>query len=141
MKIENFKEKLELEKITEEPIYSEPRIIMGYKMRLLVYLNEINGHGNHLSIYLQLMKGYLDECLQWPFIRTIEIALLHPENKDTHKLSLTLTTDDEYIECYEKPFSDTNEEIGYSKFIDHDSLHAKGFLKDDKLFIRCEIGQ
>ena len=141
MKIENFKEKIELEKITEEPIYSEPRIIMGYKMRLLVYLNEINGHGNHLSIYFQLMKGYLDECLQWPFIRTIGIALLHPENKDTHKRSLTLMIDDEFIECYEKPFSDTNEEIGYSKFIDHDSLHAKGFLKDDKLFIRCEIGQ
>ena len=54
---------MELEKITEEPIYSEPRIIMGYKMRLLVYLNEINGHGNHLSIYFQLMKGHLDECL------------------------------------------------------------------------------
>ena len=141
MKIENFKEKIELEKITEEPIYSEPRIIMGYKMRLLVYLKERNGDGNHLSIYFQLMKGHLDECLQWPFTRTIEIALLHPENKDTHKQSLTLTTDDEDIECYEKPYFDTNGAIGYSEFIDHDSLHAKGFLKDDKLFIRCEIGQ
>ena len=140
MKIENFKEKMELEKITEEPIYSDPCIIMGYKMRLLVYLNDMNDHGNHLSIYFQLMKGHLDECLHWPFIRTIEIALLHPENKDTHQRSFTLT-DDEYIKCYEKPFFDKNEEIGYSEFIDHDSLHAKGFLKDDKLFIRCEIRQ
>lgn len=110
-------------------------------MRLWVYLNGINGgQGKHLSLHFQLKKSHLDECLFWSFIRTIEIALLHPENKDTHKRSLTLT-DDEHIESYEKPFFDTNKEIGYSEFIDHDSLHAKGFLKDDKLFIRCEIGQ
>ena len=31
-----------MEKTTKEPIYSEPNIIMGFKMRLWVYLNGIN---------------------------------------------------------------------------------------------------
>ena len=86
-------------------------------MRLWVYLNGINGgQGKHLSLYFQLKKSHLDECLFWSFIRTIEIALFYPENKETHK------------ESYVKPYFDTNNEIGYNEFFDHDSLHAKGFL-------------
>ena len=33
-----------------------------------------------------------------------------------------------HIESYVKPYFDTNNEIGYNEFFDHDSLHAKGFL-------------
>ena len=47
--------------------------------------------GIHLSLYFQLMKGHLDERLFWSFIRTIEIALLYPENKVKHKENFTLT--------------------------------------------------
>lgn len=64
MEIENFKEKLELEKITEEAILSEPHIINCYKMRIEVYLNGYDtGKGTYLSIYLQLMKGDFDDFL------------------------------------------------------------------------------
>ena len=53
---------------------------------------------------------------------------------------MTLTVDDECKDCYEKPF-EYNEPIGCPKFIDHDSLRAKGFLRENKLLIRCKIGQ
>ena len=140
-RIENFKQKMELEKTTGEPIYSEPHVIKGYKMRLQVYLNGLFGQGKQLSLYFQLMKGRFDDCLDWPFTKTIEMTFLHPEKKATHKGILKSTINPDDIHSFGKPYFDANESIGYTEFIDHDSLHSKGFLKEDKLFIKCEIGQ
>ena len=82
MEIKNFKEKLELEKTTEEPIFSEQHIINWYKMRMEVYLNGYDkGKGTYLSIYLQLMKGDFDDFLNWPFTKPVILTVMHPENR------------------------------------------------------------
>ena len=39
MKIENYNRQFEEEKTAEQPIYSNPHMIYGFKMRLMVYLN------------------------------------------------------------------------------------------------------
>ena len=142
MKILNFEEKIKLERITGKPIYSEPHIINCYKMRLQVYLiGDEMGRGKFLSIYFQLMKGQFDDCLSWPFTKQIIITLLHPKEEETFERALTLTDDDEDKDCYEKPSLEYNEPIGCPKFIEYDSLCAKGYLSENKLFIRCKIGQ
>lgn len=91
MKILNFEEKMKLEKITGEPIFSEPLIFNCYKVRLHVYLNgDQMGHGKFLFICFQLMEGHFDDCLSWPFTKQIIITLLHPKGEETFERDVTL---------------------------------------------------
>ena len=64
METKDLKEKSELEKPTEEPIFSETHIIKYYKVKLEVYLNGIGtGKGRYLSLFVQFLEGDFDDCL------------------------------------------------------------------------------
>ena len=154
MEIEDFKKKLKLERTTEEPIFSEPRIINCYKMRLHVYLNGYGTKkGKHLSILFQLMKGDFDDCLSWPFTKLVTLTVMHPENERADSASGFLDTDLESdpeiddFESFMKPVDDDDDDndeyqqCGYHTFISHKTLHSKGYIKEDRLFIKCEVQQ
>ena len=156
MEIENFKEKLELEKATVKPIFSEPHIINYYKMRLEVYLDGHGaGKGRYLSIYLQLLKGELDDCVSWPFTKSVMLTVMHPKESkmDVCKI-LTYpepdNNDDDYDLDYDNyGYNDTeelwnpdNNVIECSRrrdFISHQELLFKGYIKNDRFFIKCEL--
>ena len=83
MKIENYNRKLEEEKISGGKQCSDPNMVQGSKMRLEIYLNgQGNCTGTHLSVYWRLMKGELDDCLEWPFDKMITFVLIHQDNKN-----------------------------------------------------------
>ena len=57
------------------PFFSHPG---GYKMCLRVHSNGIcPGEGTHVSVYVHLMQGELDDQLQWPFRGDITVQLLN----------------------------------------------------------------
>ena len=88
-----------------------------------------------------MMKGDFDECLSWPFTKPIKLTLMHPKAKHKHEKTMELSTCHDF-DSFQKPDNDAaDNSIGYHKFISHESLHANGYLKEDKLFIKCEIGQ
>lgn len=142
MKIANFKEKMELERSTGKPTFSEPHIVDCYKLRLEVYLNgQSAGKGTHLSIFFHLMKGHFDDCLSWPFTKPIKLILKHPKGKMNYEKTIELPNHDDF-DSFQKPDNgNTDDSIGYREFISHESLYANGYLKEDQIFIRCEIGQ
>ena len=162
MEIENFEEKVKLEKTTEEPIFSEPHIINYCKMRLEVYLNgHGTGKGRYLSIYFQLMEGEFDNCVRWPFTKSVTLTLLHPVNSrlDCQEVLKCSDNDDDndddndgdsydnYYdsddydgnEQYSNPDNDESELWGYDEFISHQKLHSDGYIKEDRFFIKCEL--
>lgn len=148
MEIEDFEKKLALERTTEEPIFSEPHIINCYKMRLQVYLNGYRRKkGKHLSMCFQLMKGDFDDCLYWPFSKFVRLTVMQPENKKSHSASRFLDTDWESDpEFFEKPVDDGDDndkyqQGGYYTSISHEKLRSKGCIKEDRLFIKCEVDQ
>ena len=142
MKIENFEEKMELERSTGKPVFSEPHIIDCYKLRLEIYLNgQCTAKGTHLSIFFHLMKGHFDDCLSWPFTKPIKLSLMHPKNKKNYEKIIEIPNYDDF-DSFQKPDNDdADDSIGYREFISHESLYANGYLKEDNLFIRCEIGR
>ena len=82
MKIDNYNRKIEEEKARGGALYSDPHIIQSFKMRLEIRLNGSgDGAGTHLSVYWRLMKGELNDCLEWPFDKIISFVLIHQDNK------------------------------------------------------------
>lgn len=135
MEIEDFEKKLELERTTEEPIFSEPHITNYYKMRLQVYLNGYRRKkGKHLCMFFQLMKGDFDDYLFSPFSKFVRLTVLQPKNRKSNYLDTDSESDD----------GDDNEKFrhcrGYAS-ISHKKLRSKGYINEDRLFIKCELHQ
>ena len=133
---------MELERSSGKPMFSEPHIVDCYKLRLEVYLNgQSTGKGTHLSIFVHLMTGHFDDCLSWPFTKPIRLVLMHPKGKKKYEKTIELPNYDDFGSFQKPDNDDANDSIGYRDFISHESLYANGYLKEDKLFIRCEIGK
>ena len=144
MKIEYYNEKLESEKRTGNATFSDPHIIKDYKMRLMVYLN---GDGarkeTHMSVFLQLMKGQNDDAIQRPFGKPITFSLIHQDDRDKcyERHAKDYLEYDEAMEIMQKPSSDNNRAWGYPDVIALDELQDNGYIKNNALFLRCEIAQ
>lgn len=142
MKITNYNRKLEEEKTTGKNLFSDPHIIQGFNMRLEIYLNGSgDGKGTHLAVFLQLMKGELDDILMWPFDKIINIVLIHPDDKSKYlKRSLTKALRNKYnMINFLESINGVKERWGHSTFISQERLHTGGFIKNDSLYIRCII--
>ena len=112
-------------------------------MRLRIDLNG-NGkaRGTHMSVFFQLMKGGLDDILEWPFDKLVTFVLIHPDDKNKcvkRILEDAVKTKGNPLKSFQKPVTKFNEAFGFQEFISHKKLHAN-FIKNDKLYIRCVIG-
>ena len=143
MKIEDYNRKLEEEKNDAKFLFSDPHMIQGFKMRLKIKLNGNGDYtGTHLSVFLQLMKGELDNFLKWPFDKIIHFVLIHQDDKNKCLKRLiieALKNKDSTKKHFRKPDTDCNEGLGYPGFMSHKKLHDDGFIKNDSLYIRCII--
>ena len=143
MKIEDYNRKLEEDKKSSKFLFSDPHMIQGFKMRLQIKLNG-HGHftGTYLSVFLQLMKGELDDFLKWPFDKIVHLVLIYQDDKSKcfkRLINDALKIKDSPNKCFRKPDTDYNEGWGYPSFISHRKLHDGGFIKNDSLYIRCII--
>lgn len=87
------------------------------------------------------MKGHFDDYLSWPFTKLIKLTLMHPKGEHRYEKTIKLPKRDDF-DSFGKQYNDgADNSIGYRKFISHDSLHGNGYLKEGKLFRRCETGQ
>lgn len=121
--IENFKARLTNSKQQNDFIYSETFYYLnGYRARLKVYLNGRNAvQGTHMSVYFQIMKGPLDDSLQWPMIfGLIKISLIINE-KCKHKMAINCKQDQEHLKTrFVKPLREEGEAYGVKYFAHRD---------------------
>ena len=112
----------------------------GYKYCLRLYLNgDGMGRVTHLSLFLVLMKSEFDALLEWPFVKTVKTSLLN-QMKGGKAINESMTTNNKST-SWDKPTKHMNIAAGFPYFAIQEVVfdEANGFLKDDCLFISCEV--
>ncbi|XP_065896475.1 TNF receptor-associated factor 2-like [Dysidea avara] len=112
----------------------------GYRMCLRLYLNgDGTGKGTHLSYFLTIMRGEFDALLQWPFQQVVRLALRsqNPSKSDIRHCFKP----DGYSSSFTLPKSDMNIASGCPKFAPVTTLNDDDFVRDDTMFLQCDIDQ
>ena len=119
-----------------DPFFSHDK---GYKMCLQVDTVRSN---THLSVYLHLMKGPLDDELTWPLRGKFEVKLLN-QISDCEHYSLALVYGDHIKDDYAAgrvKHGNKARGWGYTKFISKEDLRKVTptcqYLKDDCIFLQ-----
>ncbi|XP_065643071.1 TNF receptor-associated factor 5-like [Hydra vulgaris] len=129
-------DQLNLRLLSDEPFYTEPVYTSeGYRDRIKVYTRSTDV--NKLAIYFQLLRGDLDDALEWPFTKNVNITL-----REKDKFFIRTTTNNNYLQIlddssFDKPTAEYNVAVGYNNFISHEEL--KQFIINNILFITITI--
>ena len=106
----------------------------GYKM--IIGIKASGSSGEHISLYVKILKGLHDTNLKWPFIGSVKIELLN-QLADDHHYVRRISFEMEHN-------AKVGSTSGYSKFIHHCELchkylDYKQFLEDDTLYFRVSL--
>lgn len=144
-KITDYKQKLiesmykNGNEITSEPFYTAR---YGYKMAASVFLNgNGNGEGKYLSVYIKLLFGEYDNILEWPFLLPISFTIFDqcPEPDKRANYTESFVPDPTWKHfCKPTPDSDSLG-FGYPKFISHEVLKTRNYIKDDTLILKVTV--
>ena len=111
----------------------------GYKMCLRLYiLGDGIGKNNYMSLFFVIMRGEFDNILQWPFTHKVTFRLI---NQNGNRDVIDTFQPEPTSSSFRKPNSDMNIASGCPRFISHADLKSKGFVTDDTIFIKCEVGR
>lgn len=114
----------------------------GYKMMATLFLNGNGaGEGTHLSIYIKLLPGDYDALLQWPFAHTVSFTL-HDQSSNPEKACNLVESfvPDPAWKNFQRPSRDPDSlGFGFPKFVPHEILKKRHYVKDDTLFIRVKV--
>ena len=111
------------------PFYSHPG---GYKMCLKVYANGYGrGEGTHVSVFVFLMRGELDDDLKWPFCGDITVELHHHRSCYRTTTQVISMNGSSSTEARQRPIiiiADRNEKgLGIHRFISHEDIYIEGY--------------
>ena len=110
------------------------------------------------------MKGDFDDFLNWPFTKPVILTVMHPENRllncerilrNTDSYDEVLTSSESYDDDSDndsnddkddpvqfwKPDNNFLQRWGYEEFISHKKFDSEGYIKEDRLFIKCKVIQ
>jgi len=144
-KIIGFSEIMKKAKSGEETeIKSAPFYDHGYKFRLSLNPNGSAGaKDTHLAIYFCIMKGEFDALLSWPFQKKVTFTLVDQQEdlNDRKNVTKTFTADDDedFKECFMRPWKDELVGCGTATFVHHDKLKERPYIVDDTIFVQVKI--
>ena len=115
----------------------------GYQMCLQVYpAGNGVGEGNHMSVFLALMKGPHDNKLEqsghWPLRGTFTIELLNQHNDSNHHSLIVQFHDLLCDKCTNRVLDEvmTDGGLGSQKFISYLTLYNSTYIKENSLLFR-----
>ena len=110
----------------------------GYRMCLRLYLNgDGTGKETHLSYFLTIMRGEFDALLPWPFQQVVRLVLRsqNPSKNDIRHCFKPDATSSSFM----RPKSEMNIASGCPKFAPVTILSDEDFVRDDTMFLQCQI--
>lgn len=125
--------------IVSPPFYSSR---FGYKACLSVFLNGNGaGEGKYLSLYIKLLPGDYDNILDWPFSLPVSFTLYDQCPEADMRASLCESFQPEPgWKHFQKPVRNVDSlGFGYPKFVSHEILKTRDYIKDDSLLIKVSI--
>ncbi|XP_046859713.1 TNF receptor-associated factor 2-like [Xenia sp. Carnegie-2017] len=143
LKIDGFNAKLAAAKrqqtygsVESEPFYSRYR----YKMKLFVHLNEApRGFAGYMGVYINLMKGDLDGCLDWPFTKRVSFVLVDQQDNCWERRNETCLLIPAGNKQFRRPQQLENEGFGFTRFVKHSLLHTREYVRDSTVFIKVFV--
>lgn len=116
----------------------------GYRLCASVCLNgDGKGKGTHMSIFVSLLKGAYDALLKWPFDYRVTFFLLDqnddPNERKHIKFSIKPNPCAENEPFLGRPRMEKNASFGGAKFVRHDDVETRKYLKDDTVFIKVVV--
>ena len=114
----------------------------GYKLQASLFLNG-NGAGenSHMSVYIKLLPGEYDGILKWPFKHTVSFTMLDQtsERRDAVNVVESFLPDPTWPN-FQRPSKQPDQlGFGFPKFVPHELLTARNYVKDDALFIKIRV--
>ncbi|KAK3731279.1 hypothetical protein RRG08_025821 [Elysia crispata] len=114
----------------------------GYKACLSVFLNGNGaGEGRYISLYIKLLPGDYDNILTWPFSLPVSFTLFDQSPDPGNRASLT----ESFLpqpgwKHFQKPAKAVESlGFGYPKFVSHDILKTRDYVRDDSLLIKVSV--
>ncbi|KAK2502020.1 hypothetical protein MC885_021472 [Smutsia gigantea] len=120
----------------------------GYKLQVSAFLNgNGSGEGTHLSLYIRVLPGAFDNLLEWPFARRVTFSLLDQSDPGLAKPQHVTETfhPDPNWKNFQKPgtwrgsLDESSLGFGYPKFISHQDIRKRNYVRDDAVFIRASV--
>ena len=125
--------------LTSQPFYTSR---FGYKAALSVFLNGNGaGEGKYLSVYIKLLPGEYDNILEWPFRLAVSFTLYDQHSEADMRANLMESfVPDPTWKHFQKPVKDVESlGFGYPKFVSHDILKTRDYIRDDSIIIRVSV--
>lgn len=143
-KIENFSEKIKQAKNDIETKFFSDAFFShknGYKMCLSV---SPRGYGDKNSVYsgvcFHIMRGPLDDILQWPFKYDVTIALINRHTGLDHCSNTIKYNKNPNHENLQKPTVEINGGFGRYNFVKLDELlNNDDLYEKDQIFLKCTV--
>ena len=119
--------------------YSDPFYVGLYKFQGCVQWNE---EGNHVGLYLHIMKGEWDDALKWPIrYKSPQLIINQLDANDNYVRNDEITEEDleNFTESLIKPSTEMNRGLGRYNFISHADLLREKYSKDDKVTLKISV--
>ncbi|KAK2711021.1 TNF receptor-associated factor 4-like isoform X1 [Artemia franciscana] len=114
----------------------------GYKLQASVFLNgNGSGENSHLSVYIKILPGEYDALLKWPFAHTVSFTL-HDQTSNPEAACNIVESfiPDPTWENFQRPSREPDAlGFGFPRFVSHEMLKKRHFIKDDILFLRVKV--
>lgn len=114
----------------------------GYKLQASLFLNGNGaGEGSHLSVYIKILPGEYDALLRWPFAYTVSFTMY--DQAPTPETACNIVESfipDPTWQNFQRPSKAPDAlGFGFPRFISHEMLKRRFFIRDDVLFIRVKV--
>ena len=116
----------------------------GYRLCASVCLNgDGKGKGSHISIFVSILKGAYDGLLKWPFDYRVTFFLLDqnddPNERKHVRFSIKPNPCPENEPFLGRPRLEKNASFGGAKFVRHEDVETRKYIKDDTIFIKVVV--
>lgn len=150
-KLNDYSRKLQEAKLRSNHEFFSPPFYThryGYKLQVSAFLNgNGSGEGSHLSVYIRVLPGEYDSLLEWPFSYKVTFSIMDQSDPSLSKpqhITETFNPDPNW-KNFQKPCSSRNSldestlGFGYPKFISHDEIKKRNYIRDNCIFIKASI--
>lgn len=113
----------------------------GYKLQASMFLNGNGpGEGTHISVYIKVLPGEYDALLKWPFAHSITFTLFEQGDQGSQGGVAESFVPDPSWDNFQRPSTEPDVlGFGFPRFIAHDLLNRRPFVKDDVVFLRVKV--
>lgn len=99
------------------------------------------GEDTHISVYIKILPGEYDALLRWPFAHSVSFTLFDQSTCPEKACNIVESfIPDPTWKNFQRPSKEPDSlGFGFPRFVSHEMLKKRHFMKDDTMFIRVKV--